>query len=156
MRDPKKWPVTAEGKARAEAELQQMIEVDRPAIIAAVAEARSHGDLRENAAYHAARHDQVMLEKRIAEMEGMLKHAVIVEDDPNDQSVRIGTTVVVEIEGDEERYTIAGALEAKPAQGLISNESPVGNALLGKNVGDEAKVDTSHGFTVYKILRIER
>jgi len=156
MRDPKKWPVTAEGKARAEAELQQMIEVDRPAIIAAVAEARSHGDLRENAAYHAARHDQVMLEKRIAEMEGMLKHAVIVEDDPNDQSVRIGTTVVVEIEGDEERYTIVGALEAKPAQGLISNESPVGNALLGKNVGDEAKVATSHGFTVYKILRIER
>ncbi|MFM8595290.1 MAG: transcription elongation factor GreA [Chloroflexota bacterium] len=156
MKDPKKFPVTAEGKARVEAELQRMIEVDRPAIIAAVAEARSHGDLRENAGYHAARHDQVMLEKRIAEMEGMLKHAVIIEDDPSDLSVRLGSTVVVEIEGDEERYTIVGALEAKPAQGLISNESPVGQALLGKHAGDEARVATNHGFTTYKILRIER
>ena len=153
--DPRRFPVTKEGYERLTRELEALKEVERPAIIATVAEARAHGDLRENAGYHAARHDQGMLEKKIVELEAMLKNHVIIENDPNDGVVRLGSTVVVEIEGDEERYTIVGALEAKPAVGLISNESPVGQALLNKRIGTDATVSTPRGSSVYKILRIE-
>jgi len=153
--DAKRFPVTREGYQRLVKELEFLKEVERPQIIATIAEARAHGDLRENAGYHAARHDQGMLEKKIVELEAMLKNHVIIENDPNDGIVRLGSTVVVEVDDEEERYTIVGALEAKPAAGLISNESPVGQALLNQPVGSEATVSTPRGSTVYKILRIE-
>ncbi|MFM9108057.1 MAG: transcription elongation factor GreA [Chloroflexota bacterium] len=154
--DPKRFPVTREGYERLVKELERLKETERPRIIAAVAEARSHGDLRENAAYDAARHDQAMLEKKITELEQMLKNHVIIESDAAaDGVVRLGSTVVVEIEGDEERYTIVGALEAKPAEGLISNESPVGKALLGRRVGEDAVVASPRGSSSYRVLAIE-
>jgi transcription elongation factor GreA len=153
--DSKKIPVTQAGYERLVKELDVLKEVDRPRVIQQIAQAREEGDLRENAGYHAARHDQVLLEKRIADLEAMLKNHVIIEEAEADGVVRVGSTVVVEIDGDEERYTIVGALEAKPAQGLISNDSPVGNALLGKRVGSEAMVATPRGSTTYRILRIE-
>lgn len=155
--ETKQVPVTREGLERLKEELDELREVRRPAIVAAIAEARSHGDLRENAAYDAARHDQAMNEKRISDLEVLLRHAVILEDVPAGRAgeVRIGSTVVVEIEGDEERYTIVGAIEAKPALGLISNESPVGKALLGKRVGQDAHVTTPRGQSKYRILGIE-
>ena len=130
-------PVTREGLERLRAELDELKTVRRPAIVAAIAEARSHGDLRENAGYDAAKHDQAMTEKRIADLELLLRQAVILEDDqaaPTDV-VRIGSTVVVDVDGDEERFTIVGAIEAKPTEGRISNESPVGRALLGPEAG---------------------
>jgi transcription elongation factor GreA len=153
----RKVPVTREGLERLNEELQRLKEVRRPAIVAALAEARSHGDLRENAGYDAARQDQAMTEKRIADLEALLRQAVVLEDSAASdlEVVRIGSTVVVDVEGDEERYTIVGAIEAKPAAGLISNESPVGRALLGLRRGEEAVAATPHGEMRLKVLRIE-
>lgn len=151
-------PVTREGLERLQAELQELKEVRRPAIVAALAEARSHGDLRENAGYDAAKHDQAMTEKRIADLDSLLRQAVILEDNGGGATdmVRIGSTVVVDVEGDEERYTIVGAIEAKPTQGLISNESPVGRALLGLRPGERAIAAAPHGAMELRVLRIER
>lgn len=156
--EAKQVPVTREGLERLKEELNELRDVRRPAIVASIADARSHGDLRENAAYDAARHDQAMNEKRIADLEVLLRNAVILEDAPAGRAgeVTIGSTVVVEIDGDEERYTIVGAIEAKPAMGLISNESPVGKALLGKRVGQNAQVKTPRGQSTYKVIAIER
>ena len=154
----KRVPVTREGLERLKVELDELRDVRRPAIVAAIAEARSHGDLRENAAYDAAKHDQAMNEKRIADLEHLLRNAAVMEDEPRhgaSDAVRLGSTVVVEVEGDEERYTIVGAIEAKPAAGLISNESPVGKALLGKRPGQDTFVATPRGQTKYTIKRIE-
>lgn len=150
-------PVTKEGLERLQAELQELREVRRPAIVAALAEARSHGDLRENAGYDAAKHDQAMTEKRIADLDALLRQAVVLENNAsaNPDIVRIGSTVVVDVEGDEERYTIVGAIEAKPTQGLISNESPVGKALLGLRPGEVAVAAAPHGAMQIRVLRIE-
>jgi transcription elongation factor GreA len=158
MVDAKQTPVTREGLERLKDELRELKEVRRPQIVAAIAEARSHGDLRENAGYDAAKHDQAMVEKKIADIESLIRNAAIIDDQPQSgppTAVRLGSTVVVEIDGDEERYTIVGAIEAKPAAGLISNESPVGRALLGKEPGANAVVQTPRGQSVYRIVRIE-
>ncbi len=157
--ETKRVPVTREGLEWLKAELDELKEVRRPAIVAAIAEARSHGDLRENAAYDAAKHDQAMNEKRIRDLENLLRNAVVMDDGAeagDGKTVRLGSTVVVEVDGDEERYTIVGAIEAKPAAGLISNESPVGKALLGKRVGQKAVVAAPRGQTTFNIKRIER
>jgi transcription elongation factor GreA len=150
--------VTREGLERLRSELQELKEVRRPAIIASLAEARSHGDLRENAGYDAAKHDQAMTEKRIADLEGLLRDAVVLDEAAgrNANVVQVGSTVVVDVEGDEERYTIVGAIEAKPAQGLISNESPVGKALIGLHPGEEASVAAPRGTMRLRVLRIEQ
>ena len=156
--ETKRVPVTREGLERLKSELRELKEERRPAIAAALAEARSHGDLRENAAYDAAKHDQALNEKRISDLEGLLRNAVLMEENAahgDKETVRLGSTVVVEVEGDEERYTIVGAIEAKPSLGLISNESPVGKALLGKRVGQEAAVETPRGHTTYTVKRVE-
>lgn len=155
--ETKRIPVTAEGLERLKLELDELRGVKRPDIVAAIAEARSHGDLRENAAYDAAKHDQVMNEKRISDLEVLLRNAEVLDlNAANDGVVRLGSTVVVEIDGDEERYTIVGAIEARPSQGLISNESPVGKALLGKREGASAVVQTPRGQSRYNVIRIER
>ena len=151
-------PVTKDGFERLKEELHNLKEVRRPQIVAAVAEARSHGDLRENAAYDAARQDQAMNEKRIADLENLVRNAEIVDDGDGERTtheVGIGNMVVVDFDGDEERYTIVGAIEAKPAEGMISNESPIGQALIGKRVGDKAVVATPGGKTSFTIKAIE-
>jgi transcription elongation factor GreA len=155
--DVKKVPVTREGLERLKAELEDLKTVKRPQIAAEVAEARSHGDLRENSAYDAARHDQMMNEKRIADLEALVRGAVVMDESKAASSdvVGVGSTVVVDFEGDEERYKIVGAIEAKPAKGLISNESPIGRALLGKRRGQTAQVATPGGIATLTILRIE-
>ncbi len=154
----KRVPVTREGLERLKAELDDLRNVRRPAIAAVVAEARSHGDLRENAAYDAARYDQMMNEKRIGDLEALLRSAEVMDDDrPSSlDMVGLGSTVVVDLDGEEERYTIVGAIEAKPAAGLISNESPIGKALLGKRPGQAAQVATPGGVTKMRVLRIDR
>lgn len=158
MAEVKRVPVTREGLERLKAELDELRNVRRPAIAEAIAEARSHGDLRENAAYDAAKHDQMLIEKRISDLEALLRSAEIMEDsgDGDRDVVRIGSTVVVEFDGEEERYTIVGAIEAKPSLGRISNESPIGRALLGKREGEVARVMTPGGERTITILRIER
>jgi len=155
--ETKKVPVTREGLERVKAELEELKTVKRSQIAAQVAEARSHGDLRENSAYDAARHDQMMNEKRIADLESLVRGAVVIDEEgaiPKDV-VGVGSTVTVEFDGDEERYTIVGAIEAKPAEGRISNESPMGRALIGKRIGESAMFGTPGGMATLKILRIE-
>ena len=149
-------PVTREGLERLRAELEELRTVKMPQITEAVAEARSHGDLRENAAYDAARHDQMMTQRRVDELEAMLRNAVIIDETAAPSGVvGLGSKVTVDFDGDEETYTIVGAIEAKPTAGLISNESPIGQALLGKRVGQTAQVATPVGMTPVKILRVE-
>jgi len=155
--DVKQVPVTRDGLERLKIELEELRQVRRPQIIAEVAEARSHGDLRENSAYDAARHDQAMNEKRIADLEVLLRNAVLVSEESAVEGgyVRVGATVVVDYDGDEETYRIVGAIEAKPAMGLISNESPMGQALLGKRPGQEVYFSTPAGRSKILIKRIE-
>ena len=149
-------PVTADGLERLKQELKELTEVRRPAVIAAVAEARSHGDLRENAAYDAARDEQALTERKIAEYEAMVRNAVVMDEANRPRDVvGLGSTVVVDFDGDEERYTIVGAIEAKPASGLISNESPIGKALLGKRPGQDAFVMTPGGQSKLTVKRID-
>ncbi len=152
-----KIPVTREGLERLTAELEELTTIRRPAIVEAMAEARSHGDLRENSAFDAARHDLTMNERRIADLQTLLRNAEVVDkqNQPGDNTVRLGNTVVVDFDGEEERYTLVGAIEAKPAAGRISNESPVGRSLLGKKPGDYAEFGTPGGIRKVKILRID-
>jgi transcription elongation factor GreA len=153
--DTKRVPVTREGLERLKAELNELKNVKRPLLAAAVAEARSHGDLRENSAYDAARHDQMMNEKRINDLDALVRSAQVLDDQPVPTGVvGLGSTVVVDFDGDEESYKIVGAIEAKPAAGLISNESPIGKALLGKRVGQTAEVATPGGVSTLTIVRI--
>ena len=143
----KKIPVTKEGLERLTAELKELTTVRRKQITEAIAEARSHGDLRENSAYDAARHDQVMNERRIADLEQLVRNAQIVDEGQLRGDVAgLGSTVVVDFEGEEERYTLVGAIEAKPAIGRISNESPIGKSLLGKRPGDLAEFERPAAF----------
>lgn len=155
--DTKKVPVTREGLERLKAELEELKTVKRPQITEAVAEARSHGDLRENAAYDVARNDQMMNEKRIADLEALVRSAHVMDESGPARTdlVGLGSTVIVDFDGDEEKYTIVGAIEAKPAKGLISNESPIGKALLGKRPGQTAQFTTPGGVQTLKVLRIE-
>lgn len=138
MESRKPTQVTQEGLDRLSAELHDLIEVRRPALVAAVAEARSHGDLRENAAYDAARQDQAMNERRISELESMLQNVTVVDTSSGSNGIiRIGSKVTVDFGDDEpEEYTLVGAIEAKPSANMISNESPLGKALNGRRAGE--------------------
>src|SRR5688500_16963369 len=149
-------PVTREGLERLTAELNELRDVEMAQITEAVAEARSHGDLRENAAYDAARHDQMMMKRRIDELDHLLRNAEIIDDVTSIKGViGLGSKVVVDFGGDEESYTLVGAIEARPAAGLISNESPIGKALIGKRAGQKAQFSAPGGVTEVTILRVE-
>lgn len=148
--------MTREGLERLTAELEELRNVKMPQITEAVAEARSHGDLRENAAYDAARHDQMMTNRRIDELEVMLRNAVVIDDRKLQAGVvGLGSRVTVDFDGDEEVYTIVGAIEARPTEGKISTESPIGQALMGKRVGQTTQVATPGGLTPVKILNVD-
>ncbi len=136
-----KIPVTEEGLERLKSELDNLVSVRRPGIIKAIAAAREEGDLRENAGYDAARHDQAMNERRILDIEDRIRRAVVI-DPSKATSVQVGTNVTIDIDGEEETYTIVGAVEARPADGKISNESPIGRALLGRKIGDVVDIRT--------------
>ncbi len=140
--------ITQEGFERLQEELHQLIEVERPKIIEAVADARSHGDLRENSAYDAARQDQAMIEKRIADLETTLRNATVVAPPTSrskNPSVTLGSKVVVEMDGEEETFTIVGAAEARPSVGYISNASPIGKSLDGRRAGETVTASTPGG-----------
>jgi transcription elongation factor GreA len=137
--------VTKEGLAALRAEYDDLVNNRRPEIIRTVALAREEGDLRENAGYHAARHDQTMIEGRIRQLEDMLKRIEVIDANAAAKSgglVRLGTTVTIEIDGDEETYTIVGSVESNPLEGRISDQSPWGQALLGAKVGQTVNIQT--------------
>jgi transcription elongation factor GreA len=158
MSSNEKVPVTRDGLKKLQDEYEHLVNNERPRIVEVIAEARSHGDLRENAAYDAAKHDQGIIEGRIRELERMLKRVEIIDEGNNTRAsstVRIGSTVTISIDGGEETYTIVGAVEARPTEGRISNESPFGKALLGHKVGDDVTIETPGMDMEATILRIE-
>ena len=150
-----KIPMTAEGQTRLEAELKQLKAVERPAIIRAIAEARDHGDLSENAEYEDAKNEQAFVEGRIQQLEALIKNATIIDEHHSNDHVGIGSTVHLEsTDGGTETFTIVGSTEAKPAEGRISNESPVGRALLGRKKGEKVVVRVPAGDFTYTIVKI--
>ncbi len=149
--------LTSQGYIKIEEELNELKTVKRPQIIEAIKDARAQGDLSENADYDAARNDQAELEARIKELEYMLEHAKIIEE-ANDGCVGVGSTIVISYDGDDddkEEYKIVGSLEANPFENRISNESPIGSAVLGKKLGDVVSVDSPNGSFTVKILEIK-
>jgi transcription elongation factor GreA len=156
-RKPPPEPVylSPEGRDRMTAELRQLVQEERPAVIRRIATAREHGDLKENAEYHAAREEQGFLENRIRTMEQTLKVATIVEPETRGATIGVGTRVRVDHDGAEQAIEIVGTAEADPDAGRISNVSPVGRALMGRRVGDVVTVVTPGGEQRYAVLAIE-
>ena len=153
-----KVPMTSAGAGKLEVELKKLKSEARPNVIKAIAEARSHGDLRENAEYHAAREQQGFIEGRIREIEGKLSNAQIIDVDdlPRNGKVVFGTTVVLadEESGEEHRYQIVGEDEAEAKEGRISVTSPMARALIGRDEGDEIEVQTPRGPKAYEIVEV--
>lgn len=151
--------LTYEGLKKLENELEHLKSVKRREIAERIKTALSFGDISENAEFDEAKNDQAYVEARIAHIENLLKHAkVIDEDDINTELVGLGTKVkVLDLdESDEVEYTIVGSTEANPSAFKISNESPVGNALMGKTVGSEVKVAVPDGIINLKVLEIHK
>ena len=155
----KKNILTYEGLKRYEAEPQNLKVVKRKEVAQKIKEAREQGDLSENAEYDAAKDEQRDIELRIEELEKLLKNAeVVVEDEIDLDKINIGCKVkVYDVEEDEEmEFKIVGSTEANSLQNKISNESPVGQALMGKKAGDVVDVETQAGVIQYKVLEIQR
>lgn len=153
-----KIPLTLRGAELLRQELKRLKSEDRPRVIAAIAEAREHGDLKENAEYHAAREQQSFIEGRIQDIEGKLGNAQIVDITtlPKTGKVVFGTTVeLVDIDTDEElRYRIVGEDEADVKQGLIAFSTPIARGLLGKQEGDEVSVEVPGGTRTFELLAV--
>ena len=152
-----KVPMTVGGAEKLREELQRLKQVERPKVISAIAEARAHGDLKENAEYHAAREQQGFIEGRILEIESKLSSAQVIDVTKieNTGKVIFGTTVkLADSTGKEIQYQIVGEDEANIKEQKISVTSPVARALVGKFEGDEVKVQTPEGVTSYEIVEV--
>ena len=159
MSGKKEIKLTPAGFAEIETELAKLREEDRPRIIQAIKEARAQGDLSENAEYDAAKDEQRDIEARIEEIEKNLKNAeVVVEDEVDLKTISVGCKVKVhDMEFDEEiEFKIVGSTEANSLEGKISNESPVGKALIGAKEGQTVSVEMPTGIMEYKVLQIQR
>lgn len=153
-----KVPMTIEGLKKLEAELHRLKVEERPRIIQQIAEARDHGDLAENAEYHAAKDAQGMNEAKVAELEDKVSRAEVIDPAKlSGSTVMFGATVTLEDEdsGDKVKYKIVGEHEANVREGKISITSPIARALIGKSKGDSAEVTTPRGARSYEILKIE-
>ncbi|MFZ1660752.1 MAG: transcription elongation factor GreA [Paracoccaceae bacterium] len=151
-----KIPMTRAGHAALDDELRSLKSVERPSVIRAIAEAREHGDLSENAEYHAARERQSFVEGRIKELEAILSLAEVIDPSRFSGAVKFGAIItVVDEDSDEEKtYQIVGEPEADIERGLLNIKSPLARALIGKDVGDVAEVRTPGGEKTYEILSI--
>ena len=152
-----KFPMTVAGYAALEAELKRRQQEERPRIIQAIAEARSHGDLSENAEYHAAKESQSLNEGRIAELEDKLSRAEVIDVTTlSGSTVKFGATVTLIDEDTEVKrsYQIVGESEADVKSGKVSVTSPIGRALIGKKVGDTVEVNTPGGGKSYEVLNV--
>jgi transcription elongation factor GreA len=148
--------LTAEGAEELRRELDQLIKVRRPELAAKLAEAVSQGDLKENADYHDAKEQQAFMEGRIQYLENILRSAQIISTEHKSDVVSVGSQVVIVEDGtsDEETYTIVGAAEANPSEGKISNQSPIGAALIGHKKGEKVRVRTPGGEILFRIKAI--
>ena len=153
-----KIPMTAEGYTALEMELKHRQQVERPRIIQQITDARTHGDLSENAEYHAAKEAQGLNEAKVAEIEDKIGRAEVIDTSKlSGSTVKFGATVTLEDEdsGDKVKYKIVGEHEANVRDGKISINSPIARALIGKAKGDSAEVTTPKGTRSYEILKIE-
>lgn len=153
--DTKVTLVTKEGLKKLQEELTYLKDVRRKEIAGRIKEAISYGDLSENSEYEDAKNEQAFVEGRLAEIEEQIKYAKIITEHHHTAVVQLGSRVAIQGAKDEEEYVIVGSTEADPLAGKISNESPVGKALLGKQVGDAVKVHAPSGVLHYKISRID-
>lgn len=153
-----KTPLTVAGANKLKAELQKLKSEDRPRVIAAIAEAREHGDLKENAEYHAAREQQGFVEGRIKDIEAKLSHAHVIDVSTLDAGGKVvfgATVVLLDLNTEEEKtYRIVGVDEADIKQGMISVTSPVARALIGKMEGDEVALEAPGGTHEFEILEV--
>lgn len=146
--------LTREGLEKLRAELNEMVNVRRSEVAARIHDAKEHGDLSENAEYEDAKNEQAFVEGRIQSLEVLIRNAVLIEESPNSDHVQIGSKVDVESADGNLTFTIVGSTEAAPRDGRISNESPVGRALLGHRMGDTVVVKVPAGDFTYKIVAI--
>ena len=151
-----KIPMTPTGYSALDAELKHLRSVERPSVIKAIAEAREHGDLSENAEYHSAREKQSLIEGRIKELEGILGLAQVIDPKTLSGPIKFGATVVLIDEDTEEEktYQIVGESEADIEKGLLNIKSPLARALIGKDEGDSVEVKTPGGSKDYEITKV--
>ncbi|MBN1162201.1 transcription elongation factor GreA [Patescibacteria group bacterium] len=154
MNQPDYVYITRAGLEKLKAELKELKEAKRPESAQKIKEARDMGDISENSLYDSARQEQALIEGRIAELEDIIKHSKVSEGATKD-SVDVGCRVTVHIDGDEEEFHIVGPLEADPMNRKISHQSPLGEALYGKKVGDKIEVEAPVGILTYTILTIK-
>lgn len=152
-----KIPMTRAGHTALDKELKELKSVERPAVIKAIAEAREHGDLSENAEYHAARERQSFVEGRIKEIEAILSRADVIDTSKLSGAIKFGATVtLVDEDSDEEKtYQIVGEPEADIERGLLNIRSPLARALIGKDAGDSVEVRTPGGDKSYEVVSIQ-
>ncbi len=153
MNEPATY-LTQTGLDKLHAELDELVSERRPAVLARIKDAVSHGDLSENSEYEEAKNEQGFIEGRIAELQKLLQNATVVEAVSNG-TVALGSVVTAEQNGQATTLTVVGPAEADPSAGMVSNESPIGAALIGKSVGDSITVATPKGDATYKITHIK-
>ncbi len=148
--------LTKEGEDELRRELRQLIETRRPALAQKLKDAAAQGDLKENADYHDAKEQLGFTEGRVLHIESILQNAIVVAEAGPSDEVRIGSTVVIQEDGtgDDEEYKIVGSAEANPRERKISQKSPIGSALLGKQKGNKVKVRTPDGVIKFEIVDI--
>jgi len=150
----KNYYVSAKRLEELKEELYELKTVKRLEVAERLKRAKEYGDLSENAEYSEAREQQDAVESRIIELEDIIKNASIIKKSSSQEFVDLGCKVEVEVKGKTRTFSIVGSNEAKPEEGLISNESPLGRAIIGKKIGDSAKVSTPSGKVAYKIIKI--
>ncbi|MRG86682.1 transcription elongation factor GreA [Salinibacillus xinjiangensis] len=158
MATEKSYYMTEEGQQKLEKELHHLKTERRQEVVERIKIARGFGDLSENSEYDAAKDEQAFVESRISQIEKMIRNAVIIENDTENQNiVQLGKSVTFQElpDGDEESYTIVGSAEADPFEGKISNDSPMAKSLLGREVGEEVAVATPGGEINVKIIKVE-
>ena len=148
--------LSQEGIETIKKELQELKIKKRQEIAKRLQEAKDLGDLSENAEYFEAKEAQSFNESRIIELEKLLKNAVVIETSSEENIVRVGSIIEVKSNNGSEIFNIVGSAEAKPQEGKISNESPLGRAFLGRKIGDEIEIKSPSGITKYKIIKIEK
>jgi transcription elongation factor GreA len=146
--------ISRDGLAKLREELEEMVTVKRVEVAQRIHDAKEHGDLSENAEYEDAKNEQAFVEGRIQMLEALIKNATLIDENHSTDFVQIGSTVKVKSDDGTDSYMIVGSAEADPAQGRISNESPVGRALLGKKKGDKIVVQVPAGDDTYTIVSI--
>jgi len=150
--------LTADGKAKLEAELEHLVSVRRPEVALRIRTAKEGGDVTDNADYDDAKMEQAFVEGRVLTVTNLLKNATLIDTKNNGSpsSIHIGSRVTVQDSDEiEETYLIVGSAEARPAEGRISNESPLGRQVLGKRAGDQVTVAAPSGILIFRILKVE-